>query len=127
MAIFIIPSVFSVLMIVSGILAWKWPMPWEKDNRQRYSYPHYEGKLAQKDKDTWEMSQHFFGKVQFFMGLVHIFLEIPEVMFMCTANFDDFAWKWHYNALVTPLKTVLNSSQANQSLLHFLVEMVQIH
>lgn len=49
------------------------------------------------------------------------------VMFMCTANFDDFAWKWHYNALVTPLKTVLNSSQANQSLLHFLVEMVQIH
>lgn len=82
MAIFIIPSVFSVLMIVSGILAWKWPMPWEKDNRQRYSYPHYEGKLAQKDKDTWEMSQRFFGKVQFFMGLVHIFLEIPEVMLM---------------------------------------------
>ena len=25
------------------------------------------------------------------------------------------------------IKTVLNSSQANQSLLHFLVEMVQIH
>lgn len=48
------------------------------------------------------------------------------VMFMCTTDFDDFAWKWNHNTVVTPLKTVLNSSQANQSLLHFLVEMAQI-
>ena len=31
-------------------------------------------------------------------------------MCMCTANFDDFAWRGNHNALVTPFKTVLNSS-----------------
>lgn len=42
MALFIIPTIFSLIMIVSGFLSWNCPLSWE--SRDSHSYPHYDGK-----------------------------------------------------------------------------------
>lgn len=80
MAHFIIPTIFSLIMIVSGFLSWNCPLSWE--NRDSHSYPHYDGKPALQNADIWNISQILYGKVQFTLGLIHVLLEFPEVMLM---------------------------------------------
>lgn len=78
MAFYILPSVFSIMMIVCGLLSWKLPLSWE--NRESHRWPHYDGKLAKSAPDIWKLSQIVFGKTLLVLGLLHIIMEIPEVM-----------------------------------------------
>ena len=78
MAFYILPSVFSIMMVVCGLLSWKLPLAWE--NRESHKWPHYDGKLAQSEPQKWKIAQMIFGKTLLMLGFLHILLEIPEVM-----------------------------------------------
>lgn len=80
MSVYLLPSIFSAMMIICGLLAWKSPLSWEKRDSKRW--PHYNGKIAHNSADIWDIAQVIFGKTQFAFGVIHIFMEIPEVLLL---------------------------------------------
>ena len=77
MSVYILPSIFTAIMIICGLMAWKMPLSW--DARGTGRWPCYEGKLAMQNEAMWYRAQSLYGKIQFSLGIFHAFLEIPEV------------------------------------------------
>lgn len=86
MSVYVLPSVFSALLIICGLMAWKMPLPYsarEIGNWPHYGrWPHYDGKIAHSSKELWDKAQVIYGKIQFLFGIIHIFMEFPEVMLL---------------------------------------------
>lgn len=75
-------------MLISGIVAWKCPLQWQN---KKASYPHYEGRIALQNEQMWNYAQQVFGRMQLIMGMIHLFLETPEVIWM---NKICAVWPW---------------------------------
>lgn len=85
---YVITSVFSGIMLISGIVALKCPLRWQ---HKKTSYPHYEGRIALQNEQMWNYAQQVFGRMQLMMGMIHLFLETPEVVLM---NKICAIWPW---------------------------------
>lgn len=85
---YVITSVFSGIMLISGIVALKCPLRWQ---HKKASYPHYEGRIALQNEQMWNYAQQVFGRMQLMMGMIHLFLETPEVVLM---NKICAIWPW---------------------------------
>lgn len=85
---YVITSVFSGIMLISGIVALKCPLRWQ---HKKASYPHYEGRIALQNEQMWNYAQQMFGRMQLMMGMIHLFLETPEVVLM---NKICAIWPW---------------------------------
>ena len=85
---YVITSVFSGIMLISGIVALKCPLRWQ---HKKASYPHYEGRIALQNEQMWNYAQLMFGRMQLMMGMIHLFLETPEVVLM---NKICAIWPW---------------------------------
>lgn len=85
---YVITSVFSGIMLISGIVALKCPLQWQ---HKKASYPHYEGRIALQNEQMWNYAQQVFGRMQLIMGMIHLFLETPEVIWM---NKICAIWPW---------------------------------
>ncbi len=85
---YVITSVFSGIMLISGIVALKCPLRWQ---HKKASYPHYEGRIALQNEQMWNYAQQVFGRMQLIMGMIHLFLETPEVVLM---NKICAIWPW---------------------------------
>lgn len=85
---YVITSVFSGMMLISGIVALKCPLRWQ---HKKASYPHYEGRIALQNETMWNYAQKLFGRMQLIMGMIHLFLETPEVIWM---NKICAVWPW---------------------------------
>lgn len=85
---YVITSVFSGIMLISGIVALKCPLRWQ---HKKASYPHYEGRIALQNEQMWNYAQPVFGRMQLMMGIIHLFLETPEVVLM---NKICAIWPW---------------------------------
>lgn len=85
---YVITSVFSGIMLISGIVALKCPLRWQ---HKKASYPHYEGRIALQNEQMWNYAQQVFGRMQLIMGMIHLFLETPEVIWM---NKICAVWPW---------------------------------
>lgn len=85
---YVITSVFSGIMLISGIVALKCPLRWQ---HKKASYPHYEGRIALQNEQMWNYAQQVFGRMQLMIGMIHLFLETPEVVLM---NKICAIWPW---------------------------------
>lgn len=85
---YVITSVFSGMMLISGIVALKCPLRWQ---HKKASYPHYEGRIALQNETMWNYAQKLFGRMQLMMGMIQLLLETPEVILM---NKICAVWPW---------------------------------
>lgn len=59
---YVITSVFSGIMLISGIVALKCPLQWQN---KKASYPHYEGRIALQNEQMWNYAQQVFDRIAF--------------------------------------------------------------
>lgn len=85
---YVITSVFSGMMLISGIVALKCPLRWQ---HKKASSPHYEGRIALQNETMWNYAQKLFGRMQLMMGMIQLLLETPEVILM---NKICAVWPW---------------------------------
>lgn len=96
---YVITSVFSGIMLISGIVALKCPLQWQ---HKKASYPHYEGRIALQNEQMWNYAQQVFGRMQLIMGMIHLFLETPEVIWM-----DKICAVWPWEDATLPAILIL--------------------
>ena len=85
-----IPILFSLIMIVSGVIAFKFPLAWEsKDNTWRY--PRFDNKVSRKNKEKWIKGQSVYGKLMMLMGVINLLISKVLVAFM--VQVIDNIWK----------------------------------
>lgn len=69
--IIIIPVIFSLTMLISGFISYKFPLAWER-RTQSLRYPRYDRKCAMINKTCWNMAQRVYGKLLMIAGLINM-------------------------------------------------------
>lgn len=67
----IIPIIFSLTMLISGFIAYKFPLAWER-RAQALRYPRYDRKCAMINKTCWNMAQQIYGKLLMIAGVINM-------------------------------------------------------
>ena len=76
--IIIVTVIFSLTMLVSGFIAYRFPLAWEK-RAEAVKYPRFDGKDAVINKGCWYFAQHTYGKAMMIAGIINVLISVVLV------------------------------------------------